>query len=168
MRLLRCFICKTVEELPDPPKGVDPGAIEPGQDPLLDELLGRHNDRQECQGRSGQLLSVEDSDWRDEDRRSEILAQMGVETTGLPGEFYEVKATFHEDAMKCFSQHKRPEGYCIDWKADSKSLGRATPEGKAWQKQNFKAPTMHLCDFCPVATTVHVAQRHAAGAYKNN
>jgi hypothetical protein len=167
MRLLRCFTCLTLEELPDAPKGVDPNAIEPGQDPLLDDLIERHRSRPECGGRSGQMFQVADADWRDEKRREEILRQMGVETTGLPGEFYEVKATFHEDALKCFDRHNRPEGYCIDWKDDSKRLGRATPEGKAWQKQNQDAPTMHLCDFCPVASTVAVAQRAATGAYNN-
>lgn len=165
MRLLRCFICKTIEELPDPPRGVDPHAIEPGQDPLLDDLIARHTDNPACGGRNGQMFNVADSDWKDPERRAEILTKMGVETTGLPGEFYDVKATFTEDAMKCFNTHKRPQGYCIDWKADSKRLGRATPEGKAWQKQNQKAPTMHLCDFCPVATTVAVAQRAASGQY---
>lgn len=165
MRLLRCMTCRTLEELPDPPRGVDPNAIEPGQDPLLDELLARHNDNQACQGRNGQLFSVNDADWRDEKKRNEILTQMGIETTGLPGEFYDLKNTFQEDALKCFAQHNRPQGYCIDWCADSKSLGRATPEGKAWQKKNPDAPTMHLCHFCPVATTVAVAKRHAAGQY---
>jgi hypothetical protein len=165
MRLLRCFRCRTLEELPDPPRGVDPHNIEPGQDPLLDDLLERHAKNPDCGGQSGQLFNVDETDWRNEERRNEILTQMGVETTGLPGEFYAVKATFHEDAMKCFNQHKRPEGYCIDWKADSKRLGRATPEGKAWQRQNQKAPTMHLCDFCVVASTVAVAQRKAAGQY---
>lgn len=167
MRLLRCFTCRTIEELPDPPSNVDPNNIQPGQDPLLDDLLARHKNNQACQGRNGQMFTVDEADWRNEDKRNEILDRMGVETTGLPGEFYELKATFHEDALKCFSKHNRPQGYCIDWKADSKSLGRATAEGKAWQKQNPNAPTVHLCDFCPVATTVMVAQRKSAGAYNN-
>jgi hypothetical protein len=164
-RLLRCFTCRSLEELPDVPRGVDPQKIEPGQDPLLDDLIQRHKDNPQCQGQSGQLFQVDTKDWNDPERKAEILKQMGIETTGLPGEFYDVKNTFQEDALKCFAKHKRPIGYCIDWHAESKRLGRATPEGKAWQKQNQKAPQMHLCEFCPVATTVHVAQRAAKGAY---
>jgi len=160
MRLLRCFDCKTLEQFPDPPKGVDPHNISPGQDPLLDELIARHHTN--GAPHMGQMLSVLDEDWKNEDRRKEILKQLGQETTGFDQEFYDVRDTFQEDALKCFIQHNRPER-CIDWLADSKSLGRATPEGKAWQKQHQKAPTTYLCHFCPVASKVAQAQADALG-----
>lgn len=154
--------CKTIEELPDPPKGVDPHNISPGEDPLLDELIGRHVTNQ--QQHLGQLFSVPDADWKNDDARSQILEQIikSDKETGLGADFYDVKNTFLDDALECFAEHKRPER-CIDWLSDRKALGRATPEGKAWQKQNYKAPQTYLCHFCPVATQVALRQRDAAG-----
>jgi hypothetical protein len=165
MRLLRCFDCKTMEEFPDPPKGVDPKNISPGEDPLLDALLEKHKTNQ--QEHLGQMFDIPDKDWANPDARKQILEQINEKTTGFEQEFYDVKNTFQEDALKCFQEHNRPDR-CIDWLSDRKKLGRATPEGKAWQKQNQKAPQTYLCHFCPVASKVMVAQRAAAGAYKES
>jgi hypothetical protein len=164
MRLLRCMDCKSIEELPDPPAGVNPNNINPGEDPLLDELISRHQTNQ--QAHIGQLFTVPDQDWANADARSQILEQIikSDSETGLGAEYYDVRNTFQDDALKCFEQHNRPER-CIDWLSDRKALGRATPEGKAWQKQNYKAPQTYLCHFCPVASNVMVAVRAERGDY---
>jgi hypothetical protein len=164
MRLLKCLDCSTTEQLPDPPPGLDPTTLREGDDPLLDHLVARHHD---ADGRPhhGQMFAIADEDWRDEDRRKEILTQMGIKTTGLPGEFYDVKDTFQEDALVCFAQHKRPQGYCIDWCSDHKRLGRPTKEGRAWERLASEAPPQYLCQYCPVASTVMQAQRAKRGDY---
>lgn len=149
MRLLRCATCNSMDVFPDPPKGVDPFNISPGEDPLLDELVLRHENHV-----AHPLVSVKDKDWKSEKTRKEILAKLGEGHTGFEQEFYDVRETFTTDALACFNAHNRPPGRCIDWLDDRKKLGRATPEGNAWQKQNSKAPSTYLCHFCPVRSHV--------------
>lgn len=148
-----------IEELPDPPKGVDPHHIEPGQDPLLDVLVEKHRNHAPAQ-----LFQVPDADWRE--HKDEILAEIKKKTTGFEGDFYDVRNTFVDDAMECFRQHARPAEGCSDWYADSKKLTRPTPEGQRWQRENFKAPTVHLCDFCPVRSWVESQVNLANPAYQ--
>lgn len=163
-RLLQCHDCRSIEPLPDPPSGLNPRDIQPGQDPLLDELVARHHS--DGQAHLGTLHSVNTEDWDDPRReygkRQEILHQINQRSsgapTGLPSEAYALKETFAEDALRCFSQHGRPE-VCIDWHSDSKKLGRPTPEGKEWQRQNYKAPAVFLCDYCPVRSLVDQRKR---------
>ena len=147
-RLLRCLDCRTIEPFLDAPSGVDPNHIEPGQDPVFDALVARHENH------GGKLFHVEDADWADKDKREGILAQMQGDTTGFEGEFYAVRDTFKEDAMACFKAHQRPPGACHDWHIDAKKLSRPTPEGRALQREYNRAPVPYLCDFCPVASWV--------------
>lgn len=158
MRLLQCHTCRTLDAFPDPPRGVDPHNISPGEDPLLDELVARH--KTNGMEHIGNLIQVPDEHWNNTETRKEIVAQIGSGKTGFEEEFYATRDTFTEDALKCFAEHHRPER-CIDWLSDRKRLGRATPEGKAWAKQNQKAPSTYLCHFCPVASKVAQAKRDA-------
>lgn len=160
MRLLRCETCHTIEQLPDPPKGVNPNNIHEGEDPLLDEMVARHTDH--GVPHIGSLVQIGEAEWANESVRKQVLERLGIGAEGLGAEIYDLKDTFHDDALKCFAEHNRPER-CIDWKADSKKLGRPTREGQRFQKEFFKAPAVFLCDFCPVATQVAVRQREQTG-----
>lgn len=160
MRLLRCMTCKTLEQLPDAPKGVNPHNINPGEDPLLDALIARHTSN--GNPHIGQMFDVAEHDWANEEVRQQVLDRLGIKTTGLGDDVYALRDTFHDDALKCFAEHNRPER-CIDWKDDRKKLGRPTAEGNRYQKEYFDAPAVYLCDFCPVATQVAIRQREQTG-----
>jgi hypothetical protein len=81
--------------------------------------------------------------------------------------------TFAEDALKCYSQHKRPDygagKPCIDYRSESKRIGRPTSEGKAVLRDNPKLGVSdpHLCDYCPYHSTVVTEVRHRKGMYKD-
>jgi hypothetical protein len=92
-----------------------------------------------------------------EGHRDDILKGLQERWTGFHPEFYATKDTYKEDAMRCYNLHRRPKGTdCIDWRDDGRRL---TPA--AW-----KGREVYLCDFCPVASQVTTAIRHAAGMYK--
>lgn len=167
-RLLVCADCLSVEPLPDAPRGVDPKHIEPGQDPLLDELLKRHR-YPNGEAHFGNLVAVAEEDWKKEEVRDSILKEINDKANmgkGLGQDNYALRDTFVEDAAKCFAQHNRPQDGCIDWLSDSKKLGRPTREGQVWAKENYKAPTPFLCHFCPIGSVVMTKQRAAKGLYK--
>lgn len=61
------------------------------------------------------------------------------------------------DALKCFDRHNRPEGGCIDWCAEDKTIGRKVgvpPEHR-----------QYLCMYCPVGSYVAHQERKALGLY---
>lgn len=151
MRLLLCRDCRSIEELPD-------FEGQPENDVLLDNLVQRHR-FPNGEEHVGGLAHVEDADWEDEHRRKAILNEINntSKQTGFQGDYYDSKNTYQEDAMKCFRKHKRPEGFCIDWKSEKKRIGDPM--------KNPMAPKVFLCDFCPVASTVMEAQRYEYGAY---
>jgi hypothetical protein len=168
MRLLRCWDCKSVEEIPGE------GPVEES-DPLLRYLLEKHRGPiseariQEARFHGvrfnprsilpeeehlGDIGVVADDKWGK--FYKEILKEMWKNETGIDSEFYASKNTFQADAMACFNRHSRPADGCIDWLDDSK---RITP--KDWEKGR----AIHLCLFCPVSSTVMTAQRKAKGYY---
>lgn len=152
MRILLCLDCKSMEEVPDfdgPPEF----------DILLESLVERH--RSNGEQHLGNLIHIEQEQWDKKSVRDEILKQVkdGL-GPGLGDEFYDTKSTYQEDAMKCFNEHGRPKGRCIDWMDDRKRLGNPTKAG--WQR----GPKVYLCQFCPVATHVVTEIRHKRGDYK--
>ncbi len=146
IRLLRCDDCLTLEELPDfdgPPE----------YDTLLITLTSRHQ-FPNGEPHKGRLIKVEKRAWGLENLKAAILEQIWQGSKGL-AEFdathYEVKQTFHEDAMKCYAQHLRPTEGCPDFNSESKIL---RPDTKAERKEvgltQKGMPIIHLCSFCPV------------------
>lgn len=178
VRLLVCHRCHTVEELPDYEGPAD-------EDAVLLRVVSAH---QSCTpggalvgGRTPEealrsdraLARVERKHWNNPDTRAQILAQLGQGETGLGSEFYAVKNTLHEDALKCFSKHHRPDT-CIDWKDQSKIVGNAILtdeekkaskllEGIRTKRQNKQ---VYLCDFCPVKSKVQEKVFRQRGLYK--
>jgi hypothetical protein len=178
-RLLVCRECQTIETLPlfDGPKELE------AQDPILDNVVRRHVQKHGDINPEGAALLVASEDpcncgekttvdvtgakighsrvrgnhtfW--EGHQDEILKGLRERWTGFHPEFYATKDTYSEDALRCYNIHRRPKGTdCIDWRDDGRRL---TPAG-------WKGREVYLCDFCPVATTVTTAIRHAAGMYK--
>jgi hypothetical protein len=146
IRLLRCDDCLTLEELPD-----FDGPAE--YDTLLIVLTDKHK-FPNGEPHRGRLIKVEKRAWGMSNLKEAILQQIWQGSKGL-AEFdsthYEVKQTFHEDALKCYAQHLRPQEGCPDFNSPSKIL---KPDTKAERKEIGLSPqgmpVIHLCSFCPV------------------
>lgn len=158
LRLLICHDCTSIEELPD-------YHGDPRDDHLLEHLVQAHR-FPNGEEHIGALADVERDQWENPEIRKAIIERIGQyrkpgEGGGVGAEFYATKDTFREDAIKCFNQHGRPKGGCIDYKDDRKRLGNPTKEG--WQQ----GAKIYLCDFCPVKTYVTTEIRHKRGAYRD-
>jgi len=159
--MVRLFVClqdKSIEELPDyaGPMIYDEryGREVPAHDPELEYIIEPHRRKDH----RGHLITVEDEDWKDSHKRQAIIKQIweGAGHTGFEPETYAVRNTIQEDALKCFSAHRRPQDGCIDWHDRSKRLGNpllSDGERKATQRFGFKRThERFLCDYCPVAS----------------
>lgn len=161
MRLLQCLDCLTLEEVPD-------FAGMPDDDVLLDDLVRRHR-FPNSEPHKGNLFAIDSADWRS--HKDEICKRIWEDCgyTGLEPEFYASKSTYHEDALRCFSRHDRPVGYCIDWHDKSKRLGNpllSWDDRRAADKHGLRnRQEVFLCDFCPVASHVTTQKRLKAGLY---
>lgn len=165
IRILYCWDCKSIEELPD-------FEGNPDDDVLLSVLIERH----ESAGvqHAGSLFKIGVKLWSQEKYRNEIITQMRDQVGGgldnLDKGYYETRATFYEDAMSCYKSHNRPQDDCGDWKAENKRL---IPKTDALRKEagletaaKSSGTRVYLCDFCPVKSNVMTKQREAAGMYK--
>lgn len=177
--------CKTIEEVPDydgpletarvpAPDGTMMDAKVPpvGADVLLEYVARPHR----MQEHRGQLVQVDEENWRDHVTRNEILKQLKEQLkgthTGLDPEAYAIKNTFQQDALKCFNDHRRPKDGCIDWEDSSKLIGNSllTEEEKdAARKHNLlrrgKGSKRYICHFCPVASQVKHKMFDKSGLY---
>ena len=119
IRLLYCYNCKTIEELPD-------FEGNPDDDVFLELSIEKHNSA--GIPHTGFLSKIGVKTWSQEKFRKEIIKNLRNRVGGgladLDPDYYTTKATFYEDAMKCFADHLRPKEGCPDWK-DSKKIGRA-------------------------------------------
>lgn len=61
------------------------------------------------------------------------------------------------EAMKCFNRHNRPKEGCLDWRDESKTIGRKT--GVPKDKRQY------LCTYCPVSTYYQTQHFIKTGAY---
>lgn len=166
IRLLYCYNCKTIEELPD-------YEGRPEDDTLLEILVEKH----QSAGipHTGFLSKIGVKIWSVESYRKEIIKNLRNRVGGgladLDPDYYTTKATFYEDAMKCYSEHMRPKEGCSDWRASNKRL---VPQStKELRKElglesaaKSASTNVYLCDFCPVKTFYVTKKRDAAGLYE--
>lgn len=158
IRLVICAECASVDQLPDYKGPVDRRG-NPTDDFLLVDLLKRHPKHPDGSEHFGSMMRVDARQWRDPVYQAEILRRVFDKDTGFGKEFYAVKATYQEDAMKCYSQHGRPKDGCIDWCDDSKLLGGQRANNGRMDSR------IHLCMFCPVSTFVTTEIRYKKGYY---
>lgn len=160
IRLLLCFECRSIEEVPwfEGPAERD------------DTLEYRASAHQYPSGERhvGHLAVVDKPQWDDPVVRTAIIKKIssdGLDGEGLGQQFYDVKSTFGEDAMKCWKRHGRRVN-CEDYKTDKMRL---LPDTKADRKElglDVKhRPSTFLCQFCPVNSHVVTKQRAARGDY---
>ena len=164
IRLLYCFNCKSIEELPD-------FEGNPDDDTLLQVMIEPHQSA--GVPHTGHIIKVGVKLWSTESYRKSIIEQIRDGVSGglanLDPDYYTTRATFYEDAMSCYKKHNRPQDSCPDWKNDNKRL---VPKTAAERKEaGLPGPDVsmgtkvYLCDFCPVKSTVMTKQRGAAGMY---
>ena len=164
IRLLYCYNCKSIEELPDFEGNSD-------DDIFLELAVEKHNSA--GIPHTGFLSRIGVKLWAQEKFRKEIIknirSRVGGGLADIDPDYYTTKATFYEDAMKCYSDHLRPKGGCPDWR-DSKK--RLIPKTHAERKEaglpmpaQSAGTDVFLCDFCPVKTHVVTQQRKKTGMY---
>lgn len=169
LRILQCFTCKSMEELPDYP---------PESNPLNDVVL--HHVDEKHGGTSQQphhrtLLRVEKRVWEDRKARRQIVEQAWSEEKGFKPSYYDIKNTLMDDAVKCHTAHKR-QVPCIDWmdsskrlrspsQSDRERLAKDLPRSFGGDRDAIAhgAPQQYLCNYCPVAVAVEHAKRVARG-----
>ena len=164
IRLLICTTCVTIEELPD-----HLGRVE--DDLLLNLAVQRHRfpDGNE---HIGNLMKVPLKFWGNPKVKKSIIDQIKAGSKGLDDiseGFYDTKSTFHEDAMKCYSQHLRPTNGCSEYKADRMRLRNdisVHDRREAGLGSADAGPKVYKCDFCPVKSTVMQKFHKKQGLYK--
>lgn len=168
MRLLVCNECETIDELPD-------FDGEPEDDILLENLISEKHSYTPDHPHHGNLLWVDNEDWKDTKKREGILREVrrGAQggTTGMDPEAYALRNNYQEDALNCYSAHRRPKDGCIDWKDKSKIIGNSmlTDEEKRKKREHGigSNQVVYLCDFCPVRSNyVDKKKYEKAGLYK--
>lgn len=158
IRLVVCPVCKTIEELPD-----FEGPVQ--YDTLLDVVASRHEYSADHPHPGLKLFDIETKHWNDRSKRLQIIEELKKKhSEGLGDDFYAVKATFQDDAQKCWRQHNKTRN-CDDYKKDHKRL---VPDTKAERKAIGLAPVQSdrfLCEFCPYHGVVVQRMRADRGDY---
>jgi hypothetical protein len=170
--VLACFSCNTLEEIwyddrypitkADGSKGHDQT-----NNPFLPSVVERHPESK-CQ--KGLLFDVPTAIWQYPETRKQIVEQLRKGSPGLDAivaNTYDTKANFSADALKCYTQHNRPQGQCPDYRSEKKVLTPDTARERLDAGLDpRKLPKAYLCDFCPVKS-YNMQQFHKQkGLYK--
>jgi hypothetical protein len=158
INLLVCKQCKTIKEVPywkGGKKLPEAGRYDQSDNPWLEGAIGSC----EREGHFGVLSDCLTVAWMGNPKlKEEILEQiktqiLGGGSSGLDvfgTNFYNVKASYTEDAMNCYNLHLRPQGQCSDYKSDKKILKPDTAKERLAAGLEAGKTKIHLCDFCPV------------------
>lgn len=168
LRLLFCFECNTVDELP-------PHDGPPETDILLEMTVEKHEYPSGLR-HMGKLFILPVKTWANESQRKAIIDQLkgagaqGLDALDPEANFYETKMQFAEDAMQCYNYHLRPsEPGCPDYESEEKRL---LPKSHKERKElglpdpaNSGAPKVYLCHFCPFHSVAMTKKRMIRGMY---
>jgi hypothetical protein len=171
IRVLICMECKTAEQLPDYPPDARP------EDDVVLHTVDEKHGGQTQQPHYRTVLRVPETAWKDRAAKQQILDRAFEGVTGFKPSYYDIKDTLQEDAVKCHISHHR-QVPCIDYRDASKKLRAPTQKDRdalvadlsGTQRNKFNleavkhgAPTVYLCDFCPVQVAVEFKQRQERG-----
>lgn len=167
IRLLRCMVCETWEELPDYEGPSD-------RDYLLEITLEKHK-FPSGDPHVGKLFKVPVKTWGNPEERKAVLEQLGKGASrGLDDidpdkSFYETKMQFAEDAMDCWMKHNQPKNDCDDYQKPSKRLLPDTAKERAEVgmplPEHLDGPKIYTCNFCPYHGEVVQRKRKILGMY---
>ena len=166
IRLLYCYNCKTIEELPD-------FEGNPDDDVLLQVLVEKH----ESAGvpHTGFLAKIGAKTYSRPEVKKQVIENLRNKVGGgladIDPDYYTTKATFYDDAMKCYNEHRRPKEDCGDWRSKNKRLvpkntAELRKEAGLMSAAKSAGTNVFLCDFCPVKTHYVTQQRKAAKLYE--
>ena len=135
--------------------------------PFLPEVVKKHPEGK-CP--KGLLFDVPTAIWQYPETRKQILEQLKKGSPGLDvfnTNFYDTKANYSADALKCYTQHNRPQGQCDDYKSEKKIIKPNTAKDRADAGLDpRKLPKAYLCDFCPVKSYNMKKHNESKGLYK--
>lgn len=167
IRLLRCMVCETWEELPDYDGPSD-------KDYLLEISLEKHV-FPSGDPHVGKLFKVPVKTWANPEQRKAVLDQLGKgASAGLDAldpdkAFYDTKMTFAADAMQCWKAHLQPKDGCEDYESPAKRLLPDTAKERADlnlpKPEHLEGPRIYTCHFCPVHSVVTTRKRKILGMY---
>jgi hypothetical protein len=167
VRLLRCMVCETWEELPDyeGPSNMD----------ILLEIAIEKHKFPSGEPHVGKLFKVPEKTWSDPAQRRAVLDQLagkgaaGLDALDPDSNFYETKSQFAEDALTCYERHNRPQVGCEDYQIPSKRLLPNTAKERAdlgiESPENAPGPKVYLCNFCPFHSVAVTTNRMKQGMY---
>lgn len=168
IRLLFCFECNTVDELP-PHDG-------PPQTDILLELTVEKHEYPSGERHMGKLFLLPVKTWSNVEHRKAIIEQLrgkgaqGLDALDPDKNFYETKMQFAEDAMQCYNYHLRPsDPGCTDYETEPKRLLPKTDRERIElglpDPANSGAPRVYLCHFCPFHVVATTKKRAMRGMY---
>ena len=176
MRLATCLSCKTITKLSDfqgtnsdhdvvlqdwtsrhlhgVPVEQIPGPLHPGAAPILNVDMPDIT-------RSPRFFSmpIEDQERALERIEGVAVTNLQSEMMTMTQQVFTYRDDLRDEASKCYLRHNSPsypERGCIDFRDDSKRVGRTKVPPKL-QK--------YLCHFCPYSSTLAVELRRRRGAY---
>lgn len=168
LRLLFCFECNTVEELP-------PHDGPPETDLLLEMTVEKHEYPSGLR-HMGKLFILPVKTWAKTESRKAIIEQLkgkgaqGLDALDPDANFYETKMQFAEDAMQCWKYHLQPsDPGCNDYESEEKRLLPKTHKERIElglpDPANSGAPKVYLCHFCPYHAVATTKKRALRGMY---
>jgi hypothetical protein len=168
LRLLMCFECSSVEELP-------PHDGPPETDVLL-ELTAEKHEYPSGERHKGKLFILPVKTWANTSHRKAIIEQLrggaskGLDAMDPDEQFYETKMQFAEDAMQCYNYHLRPsDPGCPDYETEPKRLLPKTHKERIElglpDPASSGAPKVYLCHFCPFHAVATTKKRMIRGMY---
>lgn len=167
IRLLRCMVCETWEELPD-----YEGPVE--RDYLLEMTIERHK-FPSGDPHVGKLFKIPVKAWGNAEQRKAVLDQLGqggsigLDALDPDKAFYDTKMTFSADAMTCWKAHNSPKTGCDDYQIPAKRLlpnsAKERAELNLPKPEHADGPKIYLCNFCPVHSVVTQRKRMIMGMY---
>lgn len=167
IRLLRCFVCETWEELPDHEGPTN-------TDVLLDITLEKHV-FPSGDPHVGKLFKVPVKTWMNPEQRKAVLDQLGkggargLDEIDPDKSFYDTKMQFAQDAMDCWMRHNQPKNDCDDYQKDSKRLLPNTAKERQElglpMPKDLEGVKIYTCNFCPYHGEVVQRRRKIMGMY---
>lgn len=159
-RIILCRTCQTIDVIP-----LWEGRPEDeAHDPILEYVVHQHNQKHGEGNADAAMMTVEDKYWDDPRTRSDILKRMEGKFVGFEPSLYDIRDTFAEDALRCYSHHHRPTAGCIDYHEPNKlldaKLWHSVEDDKVDKSDHKKYDNLlpkrpvWLCDWCPVQSWV--------------
>jgi hypothetical protein len=169
MRVLKCMICRSIEEVPDY-EGPEGGENTMEFDTVLKFFTDQHVNKG-CKRDDFSIIRFPTRFWMIPKVKEGIVAQLKEGAQGLDvfgTNFYDTKNNFTADAMSCWMREHNQTKDCEEYKHDKKRLkpGTAVERAAIGLEKEMSGPKVYLCDYCPVKSIVQEKAYKKKGLYK--